>query len=133
MAAEAIFWSYVEQDKAPTPDGEEATSDAIQTIYAEDNGGSVDLFGREALLEERKALKAQVDVLDKRISKIENIIKEDMGNCEKGTVGAWTVSWKTQTRSTFQAKEFAKANPDIDLAPYYRVTTSRPFKINEKD
>ena len=132
MEAERRFWSeYIEPDTAPAPDGEAPTSDAISTIYAEDNGGSVELFGRDVLLKERKDLKAQADEIGKRITEIENIIKEDMGEAERGTVGDWSVSWKAQTRSTFQAKEFAKAHPEIDLKPYYKTSASRVFRVTE--
>lgn len=132
MQAEERFWTFVETDTAPAPDGERATSDAITAIYSESNGDSIELFGREALLDERKALKAQADEISKRIEQIENTIKEDMGEAERGDCGAWKITWKSQTRSTFQAKQFSKDHPDVDLTPYYKESVSRPFKIQER-
>lgn len=130
MLAEERFWTnYVESDTAPAPDGERATSDAITTIYAETNGEAVELFGREAILDERKALKDQIDALNKRIIEIDNTIKEDMGQAERGSAGDWSVSWKTQTRRSFRADAFAQDHPDIDLGDYYKETPSRVFKI----
>ncbi|MBO7670350.1 MAG: YqaJ viral recombinase family protein [Oscillospiraceae bacterium] len=134
MAAEETFWGeYVATDTAPPPDGTDATTDAITTIYAETAGGSAELFGREALLDERAALKDQINVLNTRIIEIDNTIKEDMGETERGTAGPWTVTWKTQTRRTFQAKEFSADHPDIDLDSYYKEAPSRVFKVTRKD
>ena len=45
------FWEeYVLPDQAPPVDGTEATGDAIEAIYSEDDGGEVQLFGRESML-----------------------------------------------------------------------------------
>lgn len=131
MGAEAAFWEKVTTDTPPIPDGLEATGEAISTIYAEDGGGAVDLFGRDDLLEEYIGLKAQKKAIDERLEEISNIVKLDMAEAEQGTVGCFTVTWKSQTRQTFQAKEFAKAHPEIDLTPFYKSTTTRPFKVAE--
>ena len=132
MAAEADFWHYVTDDTPPAVDGAPATTETIQSIYPESAGGCVDLLGREALLAERKDLKAQADEIARRIDEIDNVIKNDLGETERGTVGDWTVSCKTQTRSSFQAKQFAADHPDIDLSDYYKVSTSRVYRVTEK-
>lgn len=131
MGAERRFWELVKNDTPPVPDGLEATGEAISTIYAEDGGGAVDLFGRDDLLEEYIGLKAQKKAIDERLEEISNIVKLDMGDVQRGAVGGFTVTWKSQTRQTFQAKEFAKAHPEIDLTPFYKSTTTRPFKVAE--
>ena len=38
MEAEKLFWRCVEEDTPPAPDGSEATTDAISTVYADSNG-----------------------------------------------------------------------------------------------
>lgn len=132
MEAEAAFWQFVESDTAPEADGAPATTETIGAIYPQSCDGCVDLLGREKLFTERKALKAQADEIARRIDEIDNTIKSDLGEIERGQVGDWSVSWKTQTRSTFQAKQFAKDHPDIDLNDYYRKSTSRVFKVTER-
>lgn len=67
-------------------------------------------------------------VLD-QISEIENTIKADMGEAEHGECGIYSVSWKSQTRRTFQVQKFASAHPEIDLKPFYKQTTARPFRV----
>lgn len=131
MAAEKDFWDLVEQDIPPVLDGMEATGEALQAIYPSSNGGSIQLFGRESLLSEYFTLKDEAQLLEEKMAQIINTIKEDMQDSEKGSCGGYSVSWKTQTRRQFQSKEFEKAHPEIDLRPYYKHTTLRPFKITQ--
>lgn len=77
-------------------------------------------------------LKEDKKTLDSRLGEIENIIKADMGSAENGSCGLFRISWKSQTRQTFQTKEFAKDHPNIDLTPYYKNTNLRPFKVTER-
>lgn len=130
MAAEEEFWTHVIGDTPPVPDGSEATTDTISTIYAESSEGTVELFGRESMLDEYAALKRQKKAVDERISEIENIIKLDMADCERGTCGGYSILWKTQSRSTFQTKALAADHPEIDLNKYYKTTSARPFRVS---
>ncbi len=131
MGAEATFWEKVENDTPPTPDGSDAATDAISVVYAESRGGEMELFGREAMLNEYTDLKAQKKAVDERIKEIENIIKEDMQDVSLGRVGRFSVVWKSQQRSSFQLEDFKKDHPGLDLRPYIKTTTSRPFKVTE--
>lgn len=131
MAAEAAFWDKVENDTPPAPDGSDAATDAISVVYAESSNGEMELFGREAMLNEYADLKAQKKAVDERIKEIENTIKEDMQDVPLGRVGRFSVVWKSQQRSSFQLEDFKKDNPGLDLRPYIKTTTSRPFKVTE--
>ena len=129
MAAEADFWKLVEQDTPPDADGSEATSAALREIFPISEQTTADLFGRDTVLREYMRLKEDKKALDTRIGEIENTIKADMGEAESGLCGSFHISWKSQNRQTFQAKEFAKDHPSINLAPYYKNTNLRPFKV----
>lgn len=132
MGAEMAFWLKVETDTPPAPDGAEATGEAIKTIYAESEAGETrDLFGRENLLREYLDLKAQIGALEDRAAEIEQTIKLDMEDAEKGSVGKYLVSWKSYTRKNFQTNQFAKEHPGIDMTPYFKESISRPFKVTE--
>ena len=63
----------------------------------------------------------------------ENIIKADLGSYESGTTDKFNVSWKQQTRRSFDVKRFAEVNPEINLAPYYNETAFRKFDIRKKN
>lgn len=133
MAAEGNFWtSYVENDTPPPPDGSDATTEALQVIYAESQDEERELFGRETMLDEYMQLKRQEKAIKERLGEIENALKEDMQEAERGRCSFYAISWKSQTRSTFQAKAFAQAHPDIDLTPFYKTSSTRPFKVTEK-
>lgn len=132
MQAEAAFWKQVEQDIPPAADGSEATTAALQEVYPVSLHTTTALFGRDAVLQEYMRLKEDKKALDFRIGEIENTIKADLGNSESGSCGLFNVSWKSQIRQTFQAKEFAKDHPNIDLTPYYKHTSLRPFKVTER-
>ena len=131
MRIEEKFWELVTEDRAPAPNGSDADTEAITAIYRESREDTVELFGREEMLNERAELIRQQKELDARIAEIENTIKQDMQDAERGEIGRFRVSWKTQTRKTFQAKEFARAHPEVALDPFYRESVSRPFKITE--
>ena len=132
MAAEEAFWHQVEQDIPPAVDGSDATSAALQEVYPVSQNTTAALFGRDTVLQEYMRLKAEKKLLDGRIGEIENTLKADMGEAESGSCGLFNISWKSQTRQTFQTKEFAKDHPHIDLTPYYKNTNLRPFKVTER-
>ena len=132
MAAEESFWHQVEQDIPPAVDGSDATTTALQEVYPFSQNTTATLFGRDTVLQEYMRLKVEKKLLDGRLGEIENTIKADMGEAENGSCGLFNISWKSQTRQTFQAKEFAKDHPHIDLTPYYKNTNLRPFKVTER-
>ena len=129
MDAERTFWKLVEQDTPPTLDGLEPTGAALQSLYPISRGEGIHLFGREHLLSRYFELQSKKKEVLEKISAIENTIKADMGEAEHGDCGIYYVSWKSQTRRTFQVQEFAKAHPEIDLEPFYKQSTARPFKV----
>lgn len=132
MASEENFWNMVKNDTPPNIEGSIATTEILNTLYPLSNGETTELFGRENLLKEYLQLRKQKKDMDLRIGEIENIIKADMGKTENGKCGLYNVSWKTQVRKSFQATEFSKNYPNIDLTPYYKITNVRPFKVTEK-
>ena len=112
-------------------DGAEATGGAISTIYSEDGGGEVQLFGREAMLREYFDLAAQVKDLQRDMDAIKQTIQQDMGEASEAACTGYSVTWKNQTRTTFDAKQFAKDHPHMDLSAYFKTSKFRTFKIKE--
>lgn len=133
MAAEAGFWPLVENNTPPALDGGEASEKAISTVYADSVPGSVQLFGREGMLEDYFRLKEQKKELEEQLGQIENTIKVDMGENDSGVCSGFKVSWKTQQRSTFQAKDFQRQHPEIPLDGFYKISSSRPFKVTRME
>lgn len=131
MEAERQFWSYVQGDAPPPVDGSEATSDTLDILYAESVGGAVDLFGLEGDITAYLEAKRELKNLQEQVSAHENAIKERLGDAERGHCGTFTASWKSQSRSSFDAKRFAQDHPEFDLSGYYTTSTFRRFLIKE--
>ena len=129
MAQEKDFWRHVTKNTPPPVDGAEATTEAIKTIYFQSTGGTVDLFGRNALLDEYHEQKSIRDAADGRMEKIKQTIMLDLGDNDTGFCGSYKVTWRSQDRRTFDAKRFAANNPHIDIENYYNTTTFRKFDI----
>ena len=131
MTAEADFWELVKTDTPPAVDGTGATTEAIKTIYAESDDSVCDLTAFSANLRQYIALKQQIKELESLMEEAANSIKAFMGESGGGECDGYKVSWKTQTRSTFDRKRFESENPDIDLSGYFKESASRPFKVAE--
>ena len=119
----------VEHDTPPLIDGSSASAETLSLMYPFGCVKTADLFGRDSILREYVRLKQEQKGIDTRICEIENTIKADMGESESGNCGPFRISWKSQTRRTFQPKAFLKDHPGIDLTPYYKSTNVRPFKV----
>lgn len=134
MDTERDFWeNHVKTETPPPVDGFEPTTEALKTVFADDNGEEIDFFDQYTdLLDERESLLAQQKEIGERIAEVENQIKLEMGETAKAVCGPYRISWKTQTRSTFQHKDLAKDHPEIDLTPYFKESASRPFKITKQ-
>ena len=132
MDAERELWGCVVSGEHPAVDGSKATSDAIKAVYSDSHPGTVDLFSRDTVIDEIMAIRQQIKELEQLQEERENIIKADLGSYESGTTDKFNVSWKQQTRRSFDVKRFAEVNPEINLAPYYNETAFRKFDIRKK-
>ena len=132
MEAEKEFWELVKTDTPPSVDGSDSTSDTLNTLYPESNGQSIDLSMFATELEEYASLNAQIKALTELKDEKVNSIKEYMKEAEKGTYKGFSVSFKTQSRKSFDTDKLVKEHSDIKLDDYYKYSTSRVFKITEK-
>lgn len=131
MTAEAEFWELVKTDTPPAVDGTKETTEAIKTIYAENDDTICDLTAFNANLRQYTALKKQIKDLEALRDETANKIKEFMGDSGGGECDGFKVSWKTQHKSTFDRKRFESEHPDIDLSGYDKPTSDRPFLVSE--
>lgn len=130
----AEFWErYVVPDNPPPPDGNPATGEAIEAIYADDNGGSVELFGRDVLLQDYFSLCEEKQRVQRQIDKIKQTIQTDMGECSDAVCTVAKVTWRSQTRKSFDVKAFQEKHPEVSLEPFFRQTRSRAFKIMKQE
>ena len=132
MDAERTFKMYVDNDTPPMADGASSTASTLSTLYPDSIDSSIGIGAFERELGNYFRLKEQVDELTEQIDGIANRIKAHLGECERGEGEKYKVSWKTQTRSTFDSKKFIKDHPEVDVSKYFKTSTSRPFKVTEK-
>ena len=131
MKQEAEFWEHVINDTPPPADGFDVTTDTLKIIFKESNGDSVNLFGREGLIDEYFKQIAAENEIKTKIEEIKQTLMMDMGNCEAGFCGNYKILWKPQVRNTFNYKALVEEYPDIDIAPFFKQSQSRPFLIKE--
>lgn len=132
MDEEREFWSLVETDTPPAADGMKATTDAIKTIYADGTDSSVDLFIYKAELARYTSLSQKIKELETYRDEAANIVKLFMGSAERGECEGYKVSWKNQTRRTFDSKAFMADHGEIDFSPYYKESSARVLRITEQ-
>ena len=132
LRQEESFWDCVKTDTPPAVDGAPATSDTLKTIYSGANGESIELFGRDELFGRYEELTAQKSEVDAEIEKIKQQLMSDLGEAEAGNCGSWSVSWKKQTRKTFDVEAFKKQNPSVKTDPYYKFSVNRVMRISKK-
>lgn len=125
------FWGFVERDTPPPADGHPQTGAALVTLYPESMDECIGIGSFERELDNYFRLKEQLKSIEMTIDGIENRIKAHLGECARGEGEKYKVSWKTQTRSTFDSKRFIADHPDVDVSKYYKKSSSRPFKVTE--
>lgn len=132
MDAERTFKMLIDNDTPPDADGSSSTADTLSALYPNSMDTAIGIGFYEKDLDNYFRLKAQADELDKQIDAIANRIKVHLGECERGEGEKYKVSWKTQSRSTFDYRRLMKDNPGLDVSGYFKTSTSRPFKVTEK-
>lgn len=132
MEGEAYFWNeYVLKDNPPPADGMKSTTQVINGMYSIPVDDDVDLFGLDEAIDNYMAVKQQIKELDGAKEKMEQSLKIALGGAERGYSDHYQVTWKAQSRRTFQAKQFAKDHPEMDLEKYYKTSNYRKFEVKE--
>ena len=132
MDAEREFKHLVDSDTPPNADGSSSTADTLVTLYPNSIDDAIGIGAFERELDNYFRLKAQAKELDETIGGIENRLKAHLGECERGEGEKYKVSWKTQSRSTFDSKKFIADHPEVDVSKYFKTSNSRPFRVTEK-
>lgn len=95
------FWSMVESNSAPAPDGSESSSETIKAVYGTSEPGLQIALPSEAenLLKQLEDVKQTEKIVAQNKTEIENKLKNLLGTAEVGTIGDKKVTWKTQAGS----------------------------------
>lgn len=129
MALEKQFYEYMVNKQEPPVIA--ADVESIELAHPTSNGTSIELFGQQNIMREYLELKARIAALEKEADGIAAVLKQDMGDAEKGTDGEYIVTWANRTRTTFDKKAFQKDNPGIGLSKWEKTSNFRAFSIKK--
>ena len=134
MKVEKEFWdNYVIPGNPPPVDGLSPTAETIKAIFPSASlGTTVDLFGRETLIRDFLETNELIKAYGQENEKRKQILQTDLANSELGLCSNYKVSWKEQERKSFDVSAFRTDYPDIDLSPYFRISSFRKFDIKEQ-
>lgn len=131
VAAEKEFWDKVQTKEAPDPDGSDSTSQTLEKLYPESFDEEVELDYMEDTLQEREALEAKIKDLTAQKKELDAQLKEEMKTAQKGICGLYSISWKTQKRTSFDKESYREDHPD-EYTDYLKTTTTRPFVVRKR-
>lgn len=129
MDAEKQFYGYMQSGEEPPANAVDVES--IELAHPASNGTSIELFGQQNIMREYLELKKRIAALEKEADSIAAVLKQDMGDAEKGTDGQFVCTWANRTRTTFDKKAFQKDHPNLDLSPWEKTSTYRAFSIKQ--
>ncbi len=131
MEAEKAYWEgHVLTENPPPVDGYEATTKAITALYPGGDDSTLGIDEPQAIAH-YLTLHQQIEALKKEKEKMGQTIKVAMGDHERAECGLYKISWAQRTKTTFDPGALAKAHPQLDLAPFYKTTAYRDFRIKE--
>jgi predicted phage-related endonuclease len=127
IEAEAEFWQSVTEHREPPIDGSKSTHDFLRKAHDPEQGKSVELDTELAeMLAWRAAAKDLVTQYEAEVREAESRIMNALQDAEAGTIeGKTVVTWKSQSRSSLDAKALKEAYPDIAA----QFTKSNSFRV----
>jgi len=78
---------------------------------------------------ELKELERMLEDLEGEIEAAKDAIKAEMGDAEVMVAGPFKVTWKEVVSNRLDTTALKKAFAPEALAPYMKVSVSRPFKV----
>lgn len=133
VEAEKDFWiNHVEKRIPPKIDGSESASKYLSKKFKDsDSSLEVNLKSEyQDKISEYLKIKSEIKVLDECLKVIENNIKNELGNAEKGVSDKFLVVWKSVVSNRVDSKVLKNIYPDI-YKEVSKSSTSRRFEIKE--
>lgn len=127
--AVANFWQLVEADTPPVPGGSEADTSALNRLY-QGCDADAEVMLPESLLREYANAKEMFTNAEEHKRDVENRIKAELKTCCTGYAGDWQVTWKPQTRTSFDRKAYEAANGEIDKR-YFKTSSTRVLRVKQ--
>lgn len=129
--AEAEFFRKMREDEAPALDGAGSTLDALNAEFPQAEAGTeMDLTAWSGDLAILEACNRQIKVIEEKKAAAQARLMEAMGETERGSFGAYAVTWKNQIRSTFDKKKWERDHGPIP-AEYMKTSENRVFRFRK--
>ena len=123
------FWRRVQEGEPPAIDGHAATTSALKAAYPDAFEETVELPAH--LVEQRAVLKGRILAAEAELTAVENQIKATLGDAAYGEVGGrQVVTYKTQDRTTVDAKRLKAEAPDT-YSQFARTSTLRVLRVKD--
>lgn len=135
-AEESKFAALLEGNEPPkifASDAADQDADTLNTLYPECNGERIELFGRDDVFREMEELVERRKEIDKQITSIQNLIKADLGENERGETDYYKCSWSSASKTTYDTKKLFAEHPEIDPGQYAKTSTYRQFRFSTKE
>lgn len=127
---ERDFWTHVQDDVPPLPDGSDACANFLSRKYP----NSVPLSkinlpdSAATLICQYSHANEQLEKLTEQKQKAANLLKQMLGENEMGIIGDSFIKWKTVMQERFNAKLLESEQPEI-YAQYTVKSSHRRFTI----
>ncbi len=125
------FWrEHVEAGVPPSPDGSDASADALRTMYPSSEPGTEVMLMPDALAHVREYERACEDIraAEERKQRAANTLKGLIGEHERGLVHDAVITWRTQSRASIDAKRLRADHPAL-ADEYTTESTTRVFTV----
>lgn len=134
MMAEENFWYQVQNDLPPEIDGMDSTIDALNETFpiSDPEADAVDLTGCAVDLALLDECTQQIKALEEKKKAAQARVMEILGAAEKGFYAGYSVSRKSQKRSTFDRKKWEKEHGAIP-EEYFKVSDNRTFRFKKEN
>jgi len=131
MDAEKQFYEYMTNETPPPVDGSESTKTALNEMFSptEEEPEPADLSDKKQALDTLMEINSAIEQLESQRDTIKNQLIESIGDSWHGNCSGYSISYKPQTRKTFDWKKLQKECPEIDLNPFFKTSTSRSLSI----
>ena len=109
----------------PPADGSQNATDTLSSVYPQAQEGlSLELEGLTDLVKSLVGAKNELKEMEAYCSKLENRIKQLLGNAETGFSEKALVNWKNYQKEVFAAKELQVDNPEL----YNKYLRTKPYR-----
>jgi predicted phage-related endonuclease len=127
---ERDFWSHVQDDVPPPPDGSKACVKFLAGRYPRSVPKSkIKLPAAAAdLIHQYSAADEQLGQITKEKQRAGNLLKEMLGENEIGIIGDSFIAWRNVVGERFDSKAFESEQPEI-YKKYVRKSSHRRFTV----